>query len=333
MPGKLCALYLAIAVACLSCNAQPKLATENSPATLNEYQWVKVIDSALFAKSYNFQLFALRDSLWAFHPDGNFYSTDGKVWRKSYLTNSIYNLAFLDYVYFNNAMYGLGHFEGNIEQFSFKPIIYKSSDLKSWETISTDSNIPNRFFYHPYIFNEKIWIAGGMNNDSIYTDLWNSADGIHWDKVGDNMPFGKRHSSLIVEFKGKIYLLNNDVWSSGDGMVWKEEVREIVPGVELFGYTAVVYDDQIWLLGCSRNGNFSSKVLTSRDGQIWNEMDAPWSPRGGVAACVFKGKIYLTGGKYGGLNTANPEFEYSNDVWYLEKINSSISSGNSVIGH
>ena len=41
---------------------------------------------------------------------------------------------------------------------------------------------------------------------------------------------------------------------------------------------------------------------------------APWSPRGGMAACVHQGNIFATGGKYGGT-PGKTEFVYSNDVW------------------
>lgn len=94
--------------------------------------------------------------------------------------------------------------------------------------------------------------------------------------------------------------------------------KKIVKGVSLFGYKSVVFDDKIFLIGCTRNKQFTSKTLWSEDGKNWHEMDAPWSPRGGVAATVFKNKIYMTGGKYGGTPD-NPNFIYSNDVWVLEK--------------
>ena len=94
----------------------------------------------------------------------------------------------------------------------------------------------------------------------------------------------------------------------------------MVKGQEIYG-TAIVYDNKIWLLGCNRNGKFSSGVLYSSDGKTWEAQDAPWTPRGGIAATVYKGKLYMTGGKYGGLmrDGITTEFIYSNDVWTLEK--------------
>lgn len=307
----------------LSCNgymqndttSSSKISIEN---TAINYEWKQLTANADFPKSYNFQLFAIGDTVWAFHPQGNWYSLDGKEWTKSRLTNSIHNLAFLDYVQYNNSILGLGHFEGNIEKFNMVTSIYKTTDMQDWDVIAEKSNLPERFFYHPFVFNYKIWIIGGSNGTDQFSDIWNSDDGIHWKKIADNLPFGKRDGSQFAIVNNKIYMLNNDVWSSTDAIHWAKETNEIVSGENIFGYAAVVYDNKIWLLGCNRNGKFKSEILVSTDGKTWTAQRAPWTPRGGIAACVFKGKIIMTGGKYGGTPD-KPEFIYSNDVWSLGK--------------
>ena len=282
------------------------------------YQWTKLLDSAEWKKNYNFQMFSIRDTIWTFHPDGNWYSTDGITWVKSSLSNVIDNLAFLDYIQFKDAVYGLGYFKGNIEQFEFRPEIFKTTDLKNWVTISTTSNLPKRFFYHPYVFDNKIWILGGEDNNTKFSDIWNSEDGIHWIKQKEKLPFGKRSGSQIVVLNHKLYLLDNDVWTSADGLNWQKVTNEISKGEQVFGYTALVFDNRIWLLGCNRNGQFSSQVFVSLDGRNWKSHMAPWQPRGGIAATVHNNRIYMTGGKYGGTPD-HPDFRYDNDVWVLEK--------------
>jgi hypothetical protein len=288
------------------------------PGKGSAYVWTKLLDSAGWKKSYNFQMFSLRDTLWVFHPDGNWYSADGTRWRKSALPNAIGNLGFLDYVPFKGAIYGLGHFEGNIEHFTLKTAIYRSTDFKHWETLAAASNLPHRFFYHPFVFAGKIWISGGQDAQHTYADMWNSADGVHWVKVKDNLPYSKRIHSQVLQFNGRLYLLNNDVWSSADGLNWQQVTPYILKGQEIFGYAPVVFDGKIWLLGCNRNGRFSSQVLYSTDGKSWHTQAAPWSPRGAMAAAVYRQKIYITGGKYGGTPDA-PDFRYSNDVWAMSK--------------
>lgn len=307
----------------LSCNGSMQSNTTSSGAVLFEnpaigYEWKQLTANAEFSKSYNFQLFAIGDTIWAFHPQGNWYSLDGIEWTKSNLTNSIHNLAFLDYVQYNNSVLGLGHFEGNIEKFILATSIYKTTDMQDWDVIAEKCNLPERFFYHPFVFNNKIWIIGGSNGTDQFSDIWNSDDGIRWKKIADNLPFGKRDGSQFVMLNNKIYMLNNDVWSSTDAIHWAKETNEIVSGENIFGYAAVAYDNKIWLLGCNRNGAFKSEILVSNDGKSWVAQNAPWSPRGGIAACVFKNEIIMTGGKYGGTPD-KPEFIYSNDVWSLKK--------------
>ncbi len=307
----------------LSCQNGPNSTQEATvdrevSALDTSYRWTKVLDSAAWRKNYNFQLFSIRDTLWVFHPDGTWFATDGITWQKSTLPNAIKNQAFLDYVEFKGAVYGLGYLDGNIEQFEFRPEIFKTSDLKTWTTLSRDSNLPKRFFYHPFVFDDKIWIIGGEDPNTRYSDIWNSADGIQWIKQKDNLPFGPRSGSQIVLLQDTLYLLDHDVWRSTDGLNWEQVTEEIVPGEMLFGYSAQIFDDQIWLLGCNRNGQFTSQVLVSSDGKNWSSQNAPWLPRGGIAATVHDHKIYLTGGKYGGTPN-HPEFRYDNDLWTLEK--------------
>ncbi len=294
------------------------LPTSSMVTLTNPYRWTKLLDHAPWSKSYNFQLFSNRDTIWTFHGEGNWYSLDGRQWTKSRLPNTIHNLAFLDYILFKNSIFGLGHFEGNIESYQFKPEIYQSIDFRSWSILSTTSNIPPRFFYHPFVFKEKMWIIGGEDKNRKYSDVWNSRDGIQWAIVKENLAFGLRSGSQIVELKGVLYLLNNDVWRSSDGVQWTKVTDEIVKGQTIFGYAALTYDEKIWLLGCNRNGQFTSQVYFSKNGKDWQSMDAPWSPRGGIAATVHQGKIYMTGGKYGGTPD-HPEFRYDHDVWVLER--------------
>lgn len=310
------ALFLVLVSCSNQSNKNTTAQTENLTATKDRaYLWKKLLDSGAWKKSYNFQMFTIKEKLWIFHPDGNWFSANGSDWVKSPLPNSISNLGFLKYVYANGTVYGLGHFEGNIERFTFKPEIYKTTDFQHWDTIA-NSNLPNRYFYEPFVFNNKIWIIGGEFKNIQYADIWNSADGIVWTMQKDNLPFGKRIRSQIIDLNGTLYLLNNDVWTSQDGLEWKLLTNELIKGEEIFGYSAVVFENKIWLLGCNRNGQFSSQVLVSSDGKNWQGQNAPWTARGGIASAVYKGKIYMTGGKYGGT-PAEPEFRYSNDVWTM----------------
>lgn len=305
----------------IACNEPTKKDSPNrdqsSLSADSGYLWTLVTPNAAFPKSYNFQIFNIRDTLWVMHHDGGWFSLDGKDWKKSPLTNIIKNNGFLDYVWFKNALYGLGTLTGNIEDYSLTTEIHKTSNMKKWELLADSSNLPKRFFYHPFVFDNKIWIIGGVTEREIFSDIWNSIDGIHWIKKVTGLPFGKRQESQFVFFHNKIFLLNNDVWSSADAIHWAKEADHFVPG-NIFGYSAIVFDDKIWLIGCNRNNIFRNEILVSSNGRDWKPQTAPWSPRGGTTSCIFKNKIFMTGGKYGGTPD-KPEFIYSNDVWSLGK--------------
>lgn len=305
----------------VSCFGKARQAEEKknvvAVAALPKYQWIKLLDSAAWKKSYNFQMFTIRDTLWTFHPDGTWYSVDGTKWTKGPLHNIIANMAFLDYVLRNDTLYGLGYLQGNIETFTFKPDIYRSTNMRKWITVSDKSTLPARFFYHPYVFRNTFWFIGGEDRQHKYNDIWQSDDGIQWKQVKSNLPFGERSGSQVVQKNDSLFLLDNDVWCSTDGLNWIRLTEEIVKDQPIFGYNAVVMDNTIFLLGCNRNGQFTSQVLYSRNGKDWMGMDAPWSARGGVAATIYRGKIYMTGGKYGGTPQM-PDFHYSNDVWVLD---------------
>jgi hypothetical protein len=283
------------------------------------YVWTRLTPDAGYSKSYNFQLFSDDQSIRAFHHDGVYLSNDGSSWKKTGLTDIINRQAFLDYVKFKGAIYALGTFDGNIERYTQTTQIARTSDFKRWEILSKNSNLPKRFFYHPFVFQDKIWFIGGEDAEGKYNDVWDSPDAVHWTKVADALPFGKRSGQHVVLFRDRLYMLDYDAWVSSDGLHWTLLTPKIAEG-NIFGYSAEVFDGKIWLVGCNRNGSFRSEVLTSTDGVTWSAQRAPWTPRGGVATCIFKNQIIMTGGKYGGPGIAGQtEFVYSNDVWSLKK--------------
>jgi hypothetical protein len=279
--------------------------------------WTLLTDSAAFPKSYNFQMFNFRDSIRVLHSAGSWSSADGKSWMKGPLPNIVINQAFLDYVEFNGYIYALGTFDGNIERYTMTTQIARTRDFNSWEIVAKESNLPKRFFHHPFVFRDKIWIIGGEDSSGTHADAWTSPDAVRWTKSAGNLPFGKRAGQRFVVHNDSLYMLSHDAWVSADGLAWRRLTPAIAEG-EIFGYSAEVFRGRIWLIGCNRGGTFRSEVLHSGDGVTWQAERAPWSPRGGTATCQFNGALIMTGGKYGGPGIAGQtEFVYSNDVWAL----------------
>lgn len=308
-------------------NAANNNARNNSAArSLDTYKWVQVAGQAGYKVGYNYPLYSIKDKLWAFHAEEIFSSPDGKAWTKAKLPSMRRDVYQSQYAKFGDAIYAFGRNTGNYEKMTFEPAVFRTTDMETWEILSVRSNLPARIFFDVVEFKGKLWLLGGFDTKNYYNDVWNSADGVTWTRVVEKAPWSERNTyGKILVFKDKLWLIGGgkidqppaeDVWNSEDGKSWTRVTEKMYSQPVLNG-TPIVYDDRIWLLGVNRNDTFSNAMLVSADGKEWQERSAPWTPRGGVAAAVHDGKLYMTGGKYSVTENGQIKFIYSNDVWYM----------------
>jgi len=302
-----------------------------SDAKSGEYVWANVTNAAQFPQGYNYPVFVMNGEMRVVHNDG-WISKDGKNWTKTGLPNVGLNPAYQKYVQFKDAVYALGAMEGNYLNFQITTKLSVTTDFKTWETLAEKTNLPNRIFYGATVFKDKIWLAGGFDGRNYYNDIWNSADGVNWQRVAANSAWTPRNITKLFVFKDRIWFIGGgvidgektdnpnsgkEVWSSTDGVNW---IEHKINAPRKLGGTPVVFDNKLWLIGGNRNdGNFSSAVFVSEDGTNWQERSAPWTPRGGVAAWVFGDKLFMTGGKYSFTENGEIKFVYSNDVWAMSR--------------
>lgn len=297
--------------------------------TESQYSWTKVTDGAAFPGAYNFPVFVVRNQMWAFHPQGNWFSTDGKTWTKSELPPAGLNSGYQKYVQFGDAVYALGTMTGDYTNMRLSSRVVKTVDFKRWETVAEKSELPNRVFYGAAVFGGKIWLLGGYDGKNYYNDVWNSSDAVHWTRVSEHAAWSPRKIGREVVFKNRIWVIgggvidgeptnnpksNSEIWSSADGIEW----TLVTDKAQLHALgTPIVFDKKLWLVGANRDGAFARSSLVTDDGIMWREESAPWSPRGAVAAWIFADKLYITGGKYSVTERSEIRYIYSNDVWYL----------------
>ena len=326
------ALIISASVSADACSAGSGKIVANKPLsnTAGQYSWTKVTDKAAFSGAYNFPVFTMRGQMWAFHPQGNWYSTDGRMWEKSELPVSGLNSGYQKYVEFNDAIYALGTMEGNYTNMHLGSRIARTADFKRWELLAESSELPARVFYGSVVLNNKIWLMGGFDGKSYYNDVWNSSDGVHWMRVAERTAWSARTVGAAVVFKNRIWIIGGglldgtpsdgraetEVWSSTDGINWTQATDKLA---RLWGTSPTVFDGKLWLVGANRDGSFSRAAMVTDDGVTWREETALWSPRGGVATWVFDNKLYMTGGKYSVTENGEIRFIYSNDVWYMAR--------------
>ncbi len=194
--------------------------------------------------------------------------------------------------------------------------------LLKWEKVEKDIPWLPRDAHTVIAFKDKLWLIGGLNaNDQVtasgavhyeiaphFSDIWVSADGIDWEIVTEDAPWGKRRSLQSVVFKDKIWLipgwgpetgLRSEVWSSDNGKDWENVVSAGNWPVRE-GHQLVVFNDKLWLIGGVNYGKRETKndVWYSEDGTEWsNAVDtAPWPSRWDHEVISFNNKLWLIGG-------------------------------------
>ncbi len=310
----------------------PILACTKSNAKANEYIWSEITSAAEFPQGYNYPVFVMNNENLLALNNGGWLSKDGNNWTKTSLPESNLNSAYQKFVQFKGAIYALGALQGNYLNFKISTKILRTTDGKFWKTVAEKSNLPHRVFYGATVFKDKIWLVGGYDGKNYYNDVWNSADGVNWIRVAEKTDFSARNISKIIVFKDKIWIIggsvidgdkvtnsnsDNEIWSSDDGVNWKQIQNN---ATDRLAGTPITFDDKLWLIGGNRNdGNFANAVWVSEDGANWREQSAPWSPRGGTVVWVFDDKLFMTGGKYSFTKNGEITFAYSNDIWTMSK--------------
>jgi len=180
----------------------------------------------------------------------------------------------------------------------------------------------------------------GQNNVAIFatdsgtgqTVTCNPSTGAHWQKLTVNdIPWEKRAGQRTVSYHGKMYMMGgitddfaSDVWSSSDGVNWKQETAN-ASWAKRGTFGLVVFNDKMWLFG----GNmylyandtstyyYYKDIWSSTDGKNWTleNNNAPWGNRAFFATAVFDDgsgpKLWLSGG----VQQNGTTFTNMNDVW------------------
>lgn len=231
----------------------------------------------------------------------------------------------------NEQLWILG---GWFDSFSVPPRdVWNSSDGRTWNTVTTTA--PWKYSDLPMTasFKDRMWIMGGWTNGRLEghgatSEVWSSSDGIQWRLDTPAAGWTPRIASGIVTFRDRMWILGgtenyyfgnqeslkNDVWSSADGALWKQETNS-APWSPRAYHQAVVCGDRIWVLG---GGNYvpdyhaKNDVWSSSDGVNWElaTADAPWSSRLWFSAVTYRDHIWVLGGW-----SNNPSRNWS-DVWY-----------------
>lgn len=130
-----------------------------------------------------------------------------------------------------------------------------------------------------------------------------------WVRVQEHGPWSARDSAGEVVFKERMWILGgytpglvSDVWSSADGVEWRQEGQ--IPSQSGINIPVNwVYGDRMWV------ADNEGTLFASADGSRWEKVNdqTPWKGRYATGGAVFAGRMWVLGGKSNGALHA--------DVW------------------
>jgi hypothetical protein len=196
--------------------------------------------------------------------------------------------------------------------------VWYSTNGINWTEATASADWNPRSYAEVIVYDNKMWILGGMNGTDYYNDVWYSSNGINWTLATDNATWPHRYDFGAVVYDGKMWVIEGlnedyltDVWYSTDGVNWILATSS-EPGRRQ--ECSLVHDNKMWIMGGYVGIVFMNDVLSSTDGVTWNSVRgwAPYDPtmwglRISASATTLDGKMWISGG--------NMIYNY-NDVWY-----------------
>jgi len=262
-------------------------------------------------------------------------STDGATWIQVHAdTRADWEPRHMaGWVAFKGQLWIVG---GDANSGHYQSDVWSSPDGTTWTKITNAAPWGPRVLHYTVVYDGRIYVMGGQtmremipgatSPDIFYSDVWSSSDGVTWEKLTSDAPWGPR--GIIcgsVVFNDRMWVIgggtywsadpdragagSNQVWSSVDGVNWKLE--STAPWSPRRYHNALVHDGKLYVIAGIENDDIgehpTNDVWSSVDGVTWTqEPDAPWQARHAASAVEFNGTIIF------GLGTDHASL---NDIW------------------
>jgi hypothetical protein len=83
--------------------------------------------------------------------------------------------------------------------------VWKSSDGISWQQTANGKPFSAVRSFGAVVYDEQLWVFGGIGSKKTVNDVWSSRDGINWIQE-NNAPWFRRGGEYSVVFDGKLWL-------------------------------------------------------------------------------------------------------------------------------
>ena len=243
-------------------------------------------------------LWSTEDGLsWATQPHPVNLTNDYLEWQKA--------------VVFKGGLYLFGILANNSS-----PVLYRTGNGKDWTSLKISSNYPKPFNPDIFVYHGNIWMAfnrkDGSNESSSY-EIWNSPDGMSWNKVKDGISFNQvqEAKAMFTASDSFIWVLSNkydigsqqtgyDVLRSEDGVHWQRTAS--IACCSLVPDSFVLHRKKLLVVEPQGGiGNEDHALLwSSLNGNVWSKqpVQVPLVFRSDASLVSFNEKLWLVASEY-----------------------------------
>ena len=308
-----------------------------------KYEWRCVTEQAAFAARDGAGALVFQNKMWllgGWNPGDKVHfplicnsevwsSTDGATWTLENPQAPWEGRHTAGYVVHDDRMWIVG---GDCNQGHYQNDVWSSADGIHWDLANDHVPWAPRVLHYTLAFDGRIWVMSGQTipnfadaDEVFHNDVWSSDDGVNWTQVTEHAPWVPRgmiggaavHDNRMWILGGGTYdtpttpMRNfyNDVWSSDDGINWKQHTAH-APWTPRQYHEVAAFDDHMWVLeGYAAESGNRRDVWYSPDGVNWTELpDTPWAPRHAGSVFVYDGSLWMVAG-----NNMEP------DAWRLSR--------------
>ena len=237
--------------------------------------------------------------------------------------------------------------------------VWTSTDGSYWNLLMDAAPWGARQHMAVATFAGYIWLIGGLSyipdrvkaassDSTLSSDIWRSADGLNWEQVTANAPWGGCFGARAIAFNDQLWLIGGvhtggdvggvkaseiNVWHSSDGLEWSAAAAP-TPWSERIGHACVVFNGKLWMLGGQdlATGNSLNDVWSTVDGEQWEqELNIPWQPRQYHATVTVEGlhgpELWMIGGVsfFYGPDGLTISYQFRPEVWIYGAIPGRVS--------
>lgn len=300
--------------------------------------WVKVADAPWQARDSQGEV-VFGGKLWIFGgwydsfkpaPRDVWSSIDGTEWKQVTIDAPWKHSDLSMSVTYHDQMWFMGGwYNGRLPDHSASNAVWSSTDGAEWREVTPQAGWTPRIASALIVFQDKMWLLGGVEDyyfgtdASLKNDVWTSIDGQDWTLVTEHAPWAPRAYHQAAVLGDRLYVMGggnytpgyvayHDVWSTIDGVEWREETAA-APWSQRLWFSAATYRDRMWVTGgwskepTARNWG---DVWYSKDGANWKEYkpEVTWRERHEHSLYVHDDKLWVAGGMIPPLNS---------EVWSL----------------